>query len=139
MFELTDNVVILPLKILIGLLHMRKAVFVKRANCRLNRLSLSLLPTRSLVPSPLPAAILQWPERWSGTFAQYFDTTLRALANILASASISVICNLAASFAHLRESYLGILSNEINLYPILPLSQFRTVAWYSFSMSVTAP
>ena len=34
------------------------------------------------------------------------------------------IRNLAASFAHLRESYLGILSNEIKLYPILPLSQF---------------
>ena len=35
-----------------------------------------------------------------------------------------VIRNLAASFAHLRESYLGILSNEMKLYPILPLSQF---------------
>ena len=50
-----------------------------------------------------------------------------------------VIRNLAASFAHLRESYLGILSNEMKLYPILPLSQFWRVAWYSFSMSVTAP
>ena len=34
------------------------------------------------------------------------------------------IRNLAASFAHLRESYLVHLSNEIKLYPILPLSQF---------------
>ena len=43
----------------------------------------------SLVPSPLPAAILQWPERWSGTFARYFDTALGALAKILASAFMS--------------------------------------------------
>ena len=42
----------------------------------------------SLVPSPLPAAILQWSERWSGTFARYFDTALWALAKILASASM---------------------------------------------------
>ena len=47
-----------------------------------------LKPT-SLVPSPLPAAILQWPERWSGTFARYFDTALGALAKILASAFMS--------------------------------------------------
>ena len=43
----------------------------------------------SLVPSPLPAAILQWPERRSSTFARNFDTALGALANILASASMS--------------------------------------------------
>ena len=43
----------------------------------------------SLIPSPLPAAILQWPERWSGTFARYFDTALGTLANILVSASMS--------------------------------------------------
>ena len=42
----------------------------------------------SLVPSPLQAAILQWPERLSGTFARYFDTALGALTNILASASM---------------------------------------------------
>ena len=78
----------------------------------------------SLVPSPLSAAILQWPERWSGTFARYLIPALGRLPKSWQAPPCLAICNLAASFAHLRESYLGIQSNEIKLYPILPLSQF---------------
>ena len=57
--------------------------------------------------------VTQSPQRWSGTFARYFDTAPRALAKILASASNCLDAYRHSYISHLLGPWAHFVSDGI--------------------------